>query len=1080
MRSVENVVYSFVLTLVAGVGISLAFYIVRRRTIKGVRWISAIILLSAWMGVSYALQLVAVTAETRLFWVQVEYIGIVAIIPILLVFALRYSGQARFIKPSFYIALLVEPIVILALVWTIHLHSGFYQSYRLETLGDQVVWQVSYGIWFWMHIVYTALLYLFSLALFLLKAIQSINQQRRQAFLIFGLTLLVGLGNVIYISRNSPFNFDFGPLFSLISSILVAWSILRYRFLELTPIALETVLHSMADGVILIDPQGMVADMNPAAERIAGWRLEQPLATSLEKVLPELAAQIKPLAISAEANWMTQLGPQNDQRTFAATISPVSQGHGRAEGRLILLRDETEALRIHQELEARESELRLARNFLEKIIATVPTGIAIYDLVNGRMEFINRDQALGGISLDAYNEMALEERCQLIHPADLEKFLQVIQHLNELADGEVRSLEFRLKNPQGWEWTRMYFAIFQRDDEGKIAKILTINDDISGYKQALDLVAGSEKSYRSLFEGMPIGLYRATRDGRLLDVNPAFVYMLRYPNRESILNKNAYELFKHLAEHIGQQKPVEWDNFVDRFDQQVVCWDGDTIWASHMVRVIPDVAGEQIYEGSIEDITHRKEVEVELQASEKKFKSIFDLSPNSILLADLSANIIDCNLSTLHLHTFSDKEEMIGSNFTALVIPEDHPRFFNLMETTLEDGCSQVVELTLMRKNGQYFEAEISTSIVPNPAGRPTRMIITVSDISARKGAESELQDAQRQLAQRVSELETRTRQITLLTEMSNMLQVCLKPDEAYSFISKYAARVFPGVTGVLMILDANRKLLVPEAHWGEMEVEPLPYLPGDCWALRSGQAYLAPEDNPARLCRHFHLYPVSSSLCVPILSEGEIIGVINLLTWKRMGAMAEDQFQLASAMAEQIGLALSNLQLRDNLHQQAIHDPLTGLYNRYYLREAIENELAIAEESGRPLAVVMIDLDHFKQMNTRYGHLNVDVMLSEFGKLIHAFSANGEVALRYGGDEFVLILPNATLEQAVERSEQLRRRVRQLTVHLGDLSIQNLTLSIGIAGWPMHGRTFGDLLKAADGALFHAKEERDRVEIAR
>jgi diguanylate cyclase (GGDEF)-like protein len=172
-------------------------------------------------------------------------------------------------------------------------------------------------------------------------------------------------------------------------------------------------------------------------------------------------------------------------------------------------------------------------------------------------------------------------------------------------------------------------------------------------------------------------------------------------------------------------------------------------------------------------------------------------------------------------------------------------------------------------------------------------------------------------------------------------------------------------------------------------------------------------------------------------------------------------------------------LQLRNNLREQAIRDPLTSLYNRYYLRQSLENALGLAEQTQRPLAVIMIDLDHFKEMNTRYGHLNVDALLNEFGKVMRDFTTNGEVALRYGGDEFVLILPDASLEQARERAEQFRHRVRQLVVHLGGQSIQNLTLSIGIAGWPKHGRTYDELLRAADAAMFLAKEQRDRVVIA-
>jgi diguanylate cyclase (GGDEF)-like protein len=180
--------------------------------------------------------------------------------------------------------------------------------------------------------------------------------------------------------------------------------------------------------------------------------------------------------------------------------------------------------------------------------------------------------------------------------------------------------------------------------------------------------------------------------------------------------------------------------------------------------------------------------------------------------------------------------------------------------------------------------------------------------------------------------------------------------------------------------------------------------------------------------------------------------------------------------VAEQTGLAFSNLRLRENLREQAIRDPLTGLYNRYYMEESLDRELNRADRSGKPVGVIMLDLDHFKDLNTRFGHPNVDVMLREFGKMLQASIRSGDIACRYGGDEFLLILPEASIDVTQDRAEQLRQQVKKLTVRSGDLVYDRMTISVGVASWPQHGPTTSDILKTVDAALLYAKLSHDCV----
>lgn len=161
---------------------------------------------------------------------------------------------------------------------------------------------------------------------------------------------------------------------------------------------------------------------------------------------------------------------------------------------------------------------------------------------------------------------------------------------------------------------------------------------------------------------------------------------------------------------------------------------------------------------------------------------------------------------------------------------------------------------------------------------------------------------------------------------------------------------------------------------------------------------------------------------------------------------------------------------LNEQLHEMASHDALTGLYNRRYLEATFERELIRAARQNRPLSVVMGDLDHFKAVNDTYGHQAGDEVLREFGRLMKLHARGSDIYCRYGGEEFLLILPDMAEETACERAEQLRMAIAAAPILYGESSIR-VTASFGVATFPQHGNTGDDLIAAADNALYIAKE---------
>jgi diguanylate cyclase (GGDEF)-like protein len=197
-------------------------------------------------------------------------------------------------------------------------------------------------------------------------------------------------------------------------------------------------------------------------------------------------------------------------------------------------------------------------------------------------------------------------------------------------------------------------------------------------------------------------------------------------------------------------------------------------------------------------------------------------------------------------------------------------------------------------------------------------------------------------------------------------------------------------------------------------------------------------------------------------------------------GAEQSTRARIATAMAEHTALALANLRLREALRSQSIVDSLTGLFNRRYLENMLERECRRAVRAKRPLAVLMLDVDHFKQFNDTWGHDGGDAVLRELSGLMRAHFRGDDIACRYGGEEFVVVLSEASLEGAFARAEELRREVHRLVAEHRRQPLGTITISIGVAALPEHGVSPEDLIAAADRALYQAKAAgRDRTVIA-
>jgi diguanylate cyclase (GGDEF)-like protein len=347
-------------------------------------------------------------------------------------------------------------------------------------------------------------------------------------------------------------------------------------------------------------------------------------------------------------------------------------------------------------------------------------------------------------------------------------------------------------------------------------------------------------------------------------------------------------------------------------------------------------------------------------------------------------------------------------------------------------------------------------------------------EVAKHRRLERALERSRATLTSRVSELDQRNREILLLNEVGDLLEACLSTAEALPVISQYAPKLLPDTSGALYLRDPFKGVFSETARWGGSPPAITVFRPQDCWALRRGHAHSVDGKSSALPCPHSSPREEGGSICVPLSALGETIGLFHV------AGLHEEAHAFALSVAEHAGLALSNLKLRSDLQQLSIHDPLTGLYNRRYMEEALELELRRAERKKSTVGVIMLDIDHFKAFNDGFGHAAGDDLLRALGSLVHARLRAGDIACRFGGEEFVLILPEASLEATREKAEELRAHVKAMEVRSLDKRLGPVSISLGIAIVPDHGRVREEVLRVADAALYRAKGEgRDRVVVA-
>jgi diguanylate cyclase (GGDEF)-like protein len=451
------------------------------------------------------------------------------------------------------------------------------------------------------------------------------------------------------------------------------------------------------------------------------------------------------------------------------------------------------------------------------------------------------------------------------------------------------------------------------------------------------------------------------------------------------------------------------------------------------------------------------------------FDSFMEQASAPIAIFDERFRFLKVNRAMAEVHQITP-EAHLGKTLGEVL-----PSFSTLIQPLLAKvlATGQPAEATITGELPAYYGAAHHWLAACFPAGE-SRIAFMALEVTERRPEEA-LQRSNRKLESALADLE----RSALVSDMVRRLQAAMVTEELYRIVGRFAPRLFPRNSGALFVIDSSRNVIEATATWGERSAcEPV-FSPDDCWALREGRAHLVADPQSELVCPHGARDGQYAQICVPMMAQAKMLGFVHLQSRIHHAsgeAFTESEQRLVQIMAEEIALSLANAGLREILRRQAFRDPLTGLYNRRFLQEALDLELRRAKRRSESVALVVLDVDGFKPFNDAYGHAAGDALLRAVATLLKSAIRSNDILCRYGGDEFCIVLPETSLEDAIKWTGKWRAFSKRLNVECQGKLIGGPTVSMGIAAYPACP-TSDELFIEADSALYSAKAAgRDQV----
>lgn len=561
--------------------------------------------------------------------------------------------------------------------------------------------------------------------------------------------------------------------------------------------------------------------------------------------------------------------------------------------------------------------------------------------------------------------------------------------------------------------------------------------DVTEKQRLLSALNESEARFRTIFyQDQAVKILVDPSTGRIVDANRAAVAFYGYAYKE-LTQLRIWDINQLSVEEVEQ----EMQNAVERKKN---CFHFKHRLASGEIRDV------EVYSTSLEinrhtllfsiihDITERLLAEQALRESVAQHRAVFCNAPIGISRSLLDGTFLDVNVRFANLFGFDGPKEFLAANINAVQLFEDRPFRAHLIEQVQMQSPVRA-ETVYLRQDGNTFLGAVTMQTVRDENGLIRYLETFVEDITEKHQAALDLQ-TERDFA--MSVVNTMGQGLTVVDADSNFLFI----NPAYARFTGYRLEELLGKTPQ----DITHIVDIPVLLNAKAER-----------ALGRTTTY------ETRLMRADGLLMDVMVTGTPRWRAGKVDGAIAVVTDLSKYKMMETELR---NMNETLQSQLEELQeLQMQLQEQAIRDPLTQLYNRRYLNEVLPAELSRARREKLSLGLMMIDIDHFKQINDTYGHKTGDEALQTLAQIIQTNLRVHDIVCRFGGEEFLCVLPGINVASMISRAEALREEIAQTPV----LSLHpqvRITVSIGIALMPEESKDISYVLKQADQALYEAK----------
>ena len=723
--------YSIPLFLAAIISGGFAYYAWKRRSASGATAFALLMLFIAEWSLAYALEVSSATLEAKVFWAKVQYVGI-AFLPLAwLAFALQYTNFNSWLSRRNVALLSIMPVLTVLLMWTNEAHMLIWIKPQLVANGPFPAINKAYGSWFWVHSIYSYILLLIGTILLIRLFIRSPHLYRQQAGLLLLGALIPWVGNGLSIAGLKPIpNLDLTPFAFTLSGVVMGWALFRYQLLDIMPVARRAVVDGLSDGIIVLNTQNRIVDLNQAAQRIIGYNANEAIGKAGAEIFADRLDLVEQYRHTTEAQTEIVLGEAEHQQYFDLRISPLYDQQNHLIGRLIVLRDITQRKLAEEALEQQYA-------FLWQVIDINPHFIFAKDR---QMRYTLVNQAFAQAYHTTVKEMIGKTDSEL-HPNQEMANRYDHQDTAVIETGQELILpEVQIVDVAGQPQWRHTIKRPITDKNGEIQQLLGVVTDITERKRTEENLRKSEERLRQVFTSISDHIYMTefTQDGQRINhyMSPT-IELTGYPLENFLADwsfwpsKIIHPDDKALATAQAERLAMGYNSEVE---YRMIRADGSVIWVRDSGRVEKNGHNQSIMVyGVVSDISERKQTEEEL----RKLSRAVEQSASTIVITDLDGAIEFVNPAFSQTTGYS-YEEAIGQNPRLLKSDKLPLKFYKTMWETLRRDEIWQGEIVNKKKNGELFWEFATISPLKNKNGETTHYVAVKDDITEKKRIEEE------------------------------------------------------------------------------------------------------------------------------------------------------------------------------------------------------------------------------------------------------------------------------------------------------------------------------------------------------